>query len=230
MSSPDAQLSVGVLVSKVLGTCLIGLAFLVKFPQILKIIRSGSAEGLSLSAAVLELFAMTSSVCYNFAQGYPFTAWGDTFFVGMQNVAIVYLIFLFRGQMSEGTLFVAVYLLVLWFLAGSGLVPLWVLATYQMCNVPLILSGKMTQAATNVRNGHTGQLSLVTISILMLGSLARVFTTLKETGDTLVTVTYAISSFANCLLFLQVLYYWDATQRRINHSRSSSGSQNTKGL
>lgn len=215
-----ADATFGIMLSKVLGAGLIGLAFLVKFPQILKILKNQSAEGLSLSAAIMELFAMTSSICYNYANGYPFTAWGDTFFVGMQNVIIVYLIFIFRSQAGEGTLFVGAYFTILWFLAMSGLVPVWVLAGYQMCNVPLILSGKFTQAAANVRNGHTGQLSLVTISILMLGSLARVFTTLKETGDTLVTVTYAISSLANAVLFIQVLYFWDATKQKVKQKSS----------
>ncbi len=61
----------------------------------------------------------------------------------MQNVVIVYLIFIFKGQVGEGTLFVGAYFALLWLLAMSTLIPIWVLAAYQMCNVPLILSGKV---------------------------------------------------------------------------------------
>lgn len=57
----------------------------------------------------------------------------------------------------------------------------------------------------NFRNGHTGQLSAVTIFLLALGSVARIFTSLQETGDKIVVLTYVCSSAVNVLLALQVL-------------------------
>ena len=45
---------------------------LVKVPQIIKMIRAGSAEGLSMLAVILELAALTFTGAYNFAKQFPF--------------------------------------------------------------------------------------------------------------------------------------------------------------
>ena len=64
-----------------------------KVPQILKIVRSKSAEGLSLSMFTLELVGyrkqLTSSYTINAAYGYanefPVTAYGENIFVMIQS-------------------------------------------------------------------------------------------------------------------------------------------------
>lgn len=38
---------------------------------------------------------------------------------------------------------------------------------------------QLLQAATNYRNGHTGQLSAITVFLLFGGSLARIFTSIQ---------------------------------------------------
>nr|CAD7193980.1 unnamed protein product [Timema douglasi] len=44
----------------------------VKVPQILKILQNKSAKGLSIWSILLDLFAITSSVAYQFNMGFPF--------------------------------------------------------------------------------------------------------------------------------------------------------------
>ena len=68
----------------------------------------------------------------------------------------------------------------------------------------------MIQAVANYRAGSTGQLSAITVMLLFLGSLARIFTSIQETGDTTLIVTFIATSFANGILAAQVLYYWNA--------------------
>ena len=53
----------------------------------------------------------------------------------------------------------------------------------QAANIPMIVIGKLIQAITNFKNGHTGQLSAITVFLLTLGSLARIFTSIQDTGD-----------------------------------------------
>ena len=64
-----------------------------------------------------------------------------------------------------------------------GLVPDNILWYGQAANIPMIVVGKLIQAATNYKNGHTGQLSAITVFLLTLGSLARIFTSIQDTGD-----------------------------------------------
>nr|XP_060638859.1 mannose-P-dolichol utilization defect 1 protein-like [Anolis sagrei ordinatus] len=68
---------------------------------------------------------------------------------------------------------------------------------------------QLLQAATNYRNGHTGQLSAITASLLFAGSLARIFTSIQETGDLLMALTFGVSSFCNGVIMGQLLYYWN---------------------
>nr|XP_021405405.1 mannose-P-dolichol utilization defect 1 protein [Lonchura striata domestica] len=63
----------------------------------------------------------------------------------------------------------------------------------------------LIQIVTNARQGHTGQLSGVSTGLLFGGALARIFTSLTETGDLLLASTFAASAACNGVLLAQVL-------------------------
>ena len=52
-------------------------------------------------------------------------------------------------------------------------------AYFQAANIPMVVVGKMIQAISNYRQGHTGQLSAITVFLLAAGSLARIFTSIQ---------------------------------------------------
>ena len=68
---------------------------------------------------------------------------------------------------------------------------------------------KLLQIVANFRNGHTGQLSFIMVLMLFLGAMARIFTTIQETGDKVMLVAFLMSTILNATLVLQVLYYWN---------------------
>lgn len=74
----------------------------------------------------------------------------------------------------------------------------------------LCLFLQLVQIVTNYRNSSTGQLSAVTITLLFGGALARIFTSVQETGDITVIATFVVSFIVNAVLFMQVIYYWNA--------------------
>ncbi|CAM5139292.1 unnamed protein product [Natator depressus] len=78
--------------------------------------------------------------------------------------------------------------------AALPLTPQAMVTLLQATNVPAIIISRLLQAATNYRNGPTGQLSAVTVFLLFGGSLARIFTSVQETGDPLMALTYVVSS------------------------------------
>lgn len=65
------------------------------------------------------------------------------------------------------------------------------------------------QAYTNYANGNTGQLSAATCFMLFFGSLARIFTSIQETGDATMITMYVCSTLANGIIVSQLLYYWN---------------------
>ena len=65
------------------------------------------------------------------------------------------------------------------------------------------------QIVANFRNGHTGQLSFIMVLLLFLGAMARIFTTIQETGDKVMLLTFVVSTVLNGTLVFQVLFYWN---------------------
>ncbi|XP_067435745.1 mannose-P-dolichol utilization defect 1b [Thunnus thynnus] len=202
-----------IVLSKGLGIGIILGSVLVKLPQILKLMGAKSAEGLSFKSVILELLAITGTMAYSIANKFPFSAWGEALFLMLQTVTIGLLIQHYGGRTGRGLLFLVVYFGLL-ILLLSPITPMSVVTTMQASNMPAIIIGRLIQAATNFRNGHTGQLSAVSVFLLFAGSLARIFTSLQETGDALMALTYVISSACNGIIALQVLYYWNSSSER----------------
>lgn len=156
----------------------------------------------------LDLTAITIYMSYSFVKQFPFSSWGDALFLAIQTVAIGVLVLFYNKAVTQSFFYFAIYLVVC-FVMMSGITPLRILWLLQTCNIPIVVFGKLIQARTNIQNGHTGQLSAVTLFMLFAGSAARIFTSIQETGDTVVILTYIASTFANAILAFQMLYYWN---------------------
>jgi hypothetical protein len=68
----------------------------------------------------------------------------------------------------------------------------------------------LIQAASNYQNQSTGQLSAITIFMLTGGSIARIFTSIQETGDRTIILTYLAATSVNALIAFQMLLYWNS--------------------
>ncbi|XP_060137915.1 mannose-P-dolichol utilization defect 1 protein [Zootoca vivipara] len=197
-----------ILISKGLGFGIVAGSLMVKLPQIFKILGAKSAEGLSFHSILLELLAITGTMAYSIANTFPFSSWGETLFLMLQTVAIGFLVQHFGGHTGRGVSFLLAYFGVLALLLSS-LTPMCVVTALQAFNMPAVITSRLLQAATNYRNGHTGQLSAVTAFLLFAGSLARIFTSIQETGDPLMALTYVVASSCNSIITGQLIYYWN---------------------
>ncbi|XP_063326479.1 mannose-P-dolichol utilization defect 1b [Pelmatolapia mariae] len=202
-----------IVLSKGLGIGIILGSVMVKLPQILKLLGAKSAEGLSFKSVLLELLAITGTMAYSVANNFPFSSWGEALFLMLQTVTIGFLIQHYGKRTSTGLLFMVIYLSLLVLLL-SPVTPMSVVTSMQAFNMPAIIIGRLIQASTNYSNGHTGQLSAVSVFMLFAGSLARIFTSVQETGDSLMALTYVISSTCNGIITLQVLYYWNSSPQK----------------
>lgn len=194
--------------SKVLGFGIILGSLTVKIPQILKILKNKSGEGINIYSVSLDLTAITLYMSYSFVMSFPFSAWGDASFIGIQTLVIAILVLYYNQAIVQSVLYLILYIIIC-FILMSGITPLNFLWTLQTVNIPIVVSGKLIQAWTNYKNGHTGQLSAATLFMLFAGSAARIFTSVQETGDPVVILTYVASTLANCVLVTQMLYYWN---------------------
>ena len=204
--------------SKGLGIGIIAGSILVKVPQILKILNSKSAEGINIYGVYLELFAITANFAYSYVMGFPFSAWGEGTFLAIQTAIIAALVLHYGKASAKAAVFLATYVGIVSALI-SGFTPIDVLWTMQAVNVPIILSAKSIQVVTNYKNGSTGQLSAITCFLLFGGSIARIFTSIQETGDLIIIVTYCVSTVANCALVVQLLWYWNVDKTKTKNKK-----------
>nr|XP_014352224.1 PREDICTED: mannose-P-dolichol utilization defect 1 protein [Latimeria chalumnae] len=204
-----------ILISKILGIGIIIGSVMVKLPQIIKILRAKSAEGLSFDSILLELLAITGTMAYSISNQFPFSAWGEALFLMFQTVAIGYLIQHYGGNTLKGTVHL---------LKCKSILPLTggLIITCKGATgngrEDFVLFLQLIQATANYQNGHTGQLSAVTIFLLFAGSLARIFTSVQETGDPLMALTYVVSSSCNGIIAAQLLYYWNTAPDKAKKS------------
>ncbi|KAF0756647.1 hypothetical protein AaE_004545 [Aphanomyces astaci] len=200
-------------VSKLLGYLIIVGSFILKLPQILKIVAAGNVAGLNPSSFYLEVITFQASVVYNVLRGYPISSWGESAVILIQNVILVLLLWYYSGA-TKSTQFVGVVAFVA---LGAGMFYLpsefdWVLPS---AGIPLSVMARIPQILSNFKQGHTGQLAFLTLFLNFGGSAARLFTTLQETGDQVVLLGFAISMLLNGTLLAQIGLYWSATDAAV---------------
>jgi mannose-P-dolichol utilization defect protein 1 len=152
-------------VSKGLGIGIIGASSIVKVPQLLKLINSQSADGLSFLSYLLESSAYLISLSYNVRRGFPFSTYGETALILIQNIAIASLVL----QYSGNSLGIAGWIGGLG-VAGTALFnESWVgderLSLLQATAGVLGVAAKVPQILTIWSEGGTGQLSAFAVSL-----------------------------------------------------------------
>nr|XP_019046931.1 mannose-P-dolichol utilization defect 1 [Kwoniella bestiolae CBS 10118]OCF25861.1 mannose-P-dolichol utilization defect 1 [Kwoniella bestiolae CBS 10118] len=218
--------------SKGLGLGIVVGGGIVKIPQILKIVGSGSARGLSLSAYILETASYAINLAYASRNRFPFSTYGENFFLTIQNVIITLLILFFSsprgavgggslggplsgkkvsggngnlGKVITGLVITVVSGVVLW---SENLCPPGMLALLQAATLPLSLISKAPQILSNHKHKSTGNLSAFAVFNALLGCLARLFTTKQEVDDPLIFWGFAGAAILNAVLALQMIVYW----------------------
>ena len=179
---------------------------MVKFPQIIKIFSNSSVVGLSVASFLMETVCAVTSCSYNFAQKFPFSTWGENFFILLQ---LIILLAQYYHYTNNPALSMIVPLLVPAISFGLTQLPVDTLAVGLSLTIPLLALSKVLQIKTNFMNGHTGQLSFVTSLLNFLGVMARVFTVLQEVDDSLILINVSSTAILNGIIVLQFVYYWN---------------------
>lgn len=197
---------------KLLGYAIVVGSSIVKLPQVIKIFKAKSGEGISLLGMTLELLAISTSWAYCVGYEFPFSSYGESVFLAIQTSLIAAMVLAFSGKSAHALAFMSIYVGLMAF-GLSPAAPKELLKTLQAGNILLVLCSKMIQVTANFRNGSTGQLSVITQFLLFVGALIRVLTTISETGDMMVLTSYLISGVLNGVILAQIFYYWKSASQ-----------------
>ena len=151
-------------ISKALGIGIVCASSIVKVPQIIKLVNSQSASGVSFLSYLLETSSYLISLAYNFRNAFPFSTYGETAFVLGQNVIITVLVLNYSGRASMAALFVAALAACVATLFSNSILDMQQLQYLQAGAGVLGVASKVPQILAIVQEGGTGQLSAFTVS------------------------------------------------------------------
>ena len=160
-SSPEC---VKLAVSKTLGIGIIAGSSVVKVPQILKLINSQSASGVSFSSYLLETASFIVTLAYSARSGFPFNTYGEIALVALQNVAVCGLVLKYQGQTAAIAALFAGLAVAVGTLFSESVLDMKTLGYAQAGAGILGLGSKVPQIWTIYQQGGTGQLSAFAVS------------------------------------------------------------------
>ena len=197
-------------ISKALGVGIVATSSIVKIPQLLKLLNSQSAEGISFLSYLLETISYVVTVSYNVRRGFPFSTYGEIALIVIQNIAISVLVLQYSGRAPVAVAFVAALAAAGYALNTTSVTPMGTLQYLQAGAGVLGVASKLPQILTIFSEGTTGQLSAFQVFMYLGGSLSRIFTTLQEVPDPLILYGFVAGFLLNAVLAAQMAYYWNS--------------------
>ncbi|KAF3387436.1 Mannose-P-dolichol utilization defect 1 protein [Penicillium rolfsii] len=198
-------------ISKALGIAIVGASAIVKVPQILKLINSRSSAGVSFVSYALETASLLITLSYSVRNEFPFSTFGESALIAIQDVAIGILVLTFAGRSAAAAAFVAVVAASVYaLLFDRTLIDGNTMAYLQTGAGALGVASKLPQIYAIWSEGGTGQLSAFAVFNYLFGSLSRIFTTLQEVEDKLILYGFVAGFSLNLILAAQMVYYWNS--------------------
>jgi hypothetical protein len=192
--------------STILSIAVIGGASVSKVSQLYAIHESGSVHGLDMQMFASELFSQTVAVMYHAIHQFPVLAYAENIALGAQNLVILGYI----AKLRKLKVWIAGYCvgIVIWiWMTKRGFEKMRKLLDFlQVISVPILFGSRIYQILVNYKKKSTGQLSAIPFLMNLIGSLARVFTTIQDLkGDKLVMLGFLSSIVLNATMILQIV-------------------------
>ncbi|KAK5745370.1 hypothetical protein LTR17_001531 [Elasticomyces elasticus] len=201
-------------ISKVLGIAIVGASAVVKIPQLLKLLNSQSAEGISFLSYALETASFLISLMYNVRNRFAFSTYGEVALIAIQNIAISVLVLQYSGKGAAGAVFVAGLAAAGYAMYSESITSMNMLQYMQAGAGVLGVASKLPQIVTIFQQGGTGQLSAFAVFNYLAGSLSRIFTTLQEVPDKLILYGFIAGFTLNAIIAAQMVYYWNSPKSK----------------
>lgn len=176
-------------------------------PQILRIKKNASVEGISLLSFTSELVAFMITIAYNVRFMYPLSTWGETLTNAIQHAVLVGMIFFYNEDVNTVSKVMIIGGLISGavFIFSGSCTDDMLRGLQSLVIVILAVFGRIPQVILNFRRGNSGELSFGSTLLSVLGNVARVFTTWAIVNDTIIMATALSQLVLNSILLLQII-------------------------
>lgn len=209
VSSPSTGTSS---IHSMLGYCVCLAGTFYKLPQVIQIHNARSAGGISATMVGIDAYSVLVDVAYSAARGLPVSAWGELPSQFLCSSIIFMQCMIYQRKLRSRSV---AALSVVWCAIAIAVLKLpeivgktrgrALLEKLKSTNVIVTCLGKVPQILVNVRNGSSGELSLTTTSLALLGNVVRIFTGYKF-GVKMIS-SQLCSGVLNASLVAQIIAY-----------------------
>ncbi|KAG8462197.1 hypothetical protein KFE25_011647 [Diacronema lutheri] len=198
------------LVARGLGWAVSAASMSLYLPIAARIVRTGSADGLSVTTWALNVLGFAAAIVYPLRKGFPISCYFDTICLAAQSVLVLALI-VGKSRSRPRTLALAAGLSAVGaaFAAAVRWAPVWGLALVQAGATTSMTVALLPQIGKNFRRRSSGGWSSTSALLSTVGNGVRVFTTATLTGDRLLLAGFSCGLLLNGILLAQTIV-WEA--------------------
>lgn len=195
------------LFSNLLSIITITICFILKVPQILKLLKVKSAQGINLIGLLMELSSYTIMTSYNYRNGYPILTYLEYPIILAQELILILLVLKYKGYLN---IYSFIGSSIYFSVAASfliGLVPLGLLSFLVPMCTPIGVSSKVVQLVEILRTQNAQSVSITTWFISAFTNFTRVFTTSLESGDLTLLLNFSLNTFMSSSVMVAAIAY-----------------------
>ncbi|KAG5309491.1 PQLC3 protein, partial [Acromyrmex insinuator] len=185
----------------------IGMCFILKIPQILKLVSVKSADEMSMVGLLLELTSYTVMTSYNYTNGYSLLSYLEYPIILVQEYILIFLVLKYLSKINMWSFLYAMIYFALSSCLLLGIVPKVILTLLAPMCTPISASSKIVQLLAILRAKNAESVSPLTWFISAFTNLTRVFTIWIDSADILLLGNFIISVLLSSSIMFSALYY-----------------------
>ncbi|EFN61066.1 PQ loop repeat-containing protein 3 [Camponotus floridanus] len=185
----------------------IGMCFVLKIPQILKLLSVKSADEISTLGLFLELTSYTVMTSYNYTNGYSVLSYLEYPIILVQEYILIFLVLKYLNRLNVWSFLCAVIYFMLSACLLLEIAPKIVLTFLAPMCTPISASSKIVQLLSILRARNAESVSPLTWFISAFTNLTRVFTIWMDSADVLLLGNFILSVLLSSSIMFSALYY-----------------------
>lgn len=185
----------------------IGMCFVLKIPQILKLVSVKSADEMSMLGLFLELTSYTVMTSYNYTNGYSLLSYLEYPIILVQEYVLIFLVLKYLSKINTWSLLGAIIYFALSSCLLLGIAPKILLTLLAPMCTPISASSKVVQLLAILCAKNAESVSPLTWFISAFTNLTRVFTIWMDSADILLLGNFIISVLLSSSIMFSALYY-----------------------
>ncbi|XP_062345679.1 solute carrier family 66 member 3 isoform X1 [Cinclus cinclus] len=175
----------------------------IKLPQLVAVLRAGSAWGLSVTSLLLELGGLLVFLRYQIYYDYPLETYLEYPIIIAQDAILLYCVMHFSGK-AKRALFYAVVFLGVWYMLT---LQKWIIdLSMNLCTF-ISAASKLVQLQHLWQTEDSGQASALTWGMGAYTCATRIITTVMTTNDLAVLIRFIVMLILNIWVTVTILHY-----------------------